>query len=75
MRLRPKLIPKQYYEAMTIEFLMPEGTEKNRSKKRWCKHYRKSWPFSIETNRNNLDNAVMLSDAWGEAQLQTTERF
>ena len=61
--MRPKLTPKQYDEAMTIELLMSEGPEKDRAKKRWRKHYRKPWPFPTEMSRNKLVEAIMETDA------------
>lgn len=68
--MRPKLTPKQYDEAMTIELLMSEGPEKDKAKKRWHKRYRKSWPFLTDMQRNKMVDAILESDAKWEGVVE-----
>jgi len=72
--MRPKLTPKQYNEALTIEFLMSEGPEKDKAKKRWRRRYRKSWPFLTEMRRNELVEAILENGARWEDVVKNSRK-
>jgi len=71
--MRPKLTPKQYDEAMTIE-LLSEGAEKDRAKKRWRRRYRKPWPFLTDMHLNEFIEAILESGAKWEDVVMNSRR-